>query len=233
MSTATPARIAAAPAGQHLMTTKPMEQYPLLLVDNVTKSFGHQVVLDHVSFAIFAGETVAVVGPSGCGKSTLFNIVGMLESPDSGAVSLCGASAPRITSKQGRFLLRHRIGFLFLSCVLAPNCTVEQNLKIAQIDSKDSASRYDALEKVGLAGAEGCKARTLSSGEQQRLAIAKLLVKPCDLILADEPTGSLDAATRDTTLEYMTVLQDQGKTILVFTHDDVVGTWAETTLRLG
>lgn len=211
--------------------------HAILKVDNVVKKFGDRCVLNGVNFALYPGQVLAISGPSGCGKSTLLNIIGMLEQPTSGAVYLFGGKAPRLSSRKGRRLLREKIGYLFQNCALVPDYSVDQNLKVAQ-STKGSRSyrksvRKKALTSVGLDGVSERKTYTLSGGEQQRVAIARLLLKPCELVLADEPTGSLDPKNRDATLEYLSFLREDGKAILVVTHDPHVVRWADAVLRLG
>lgn len=210
--------------------------HAILQVNNVVKKFGDRCVLNGVNFALYPGQVLAITGPSGCGKSTLLNIIGMLEQPTSGSIQLFGKKAPRLASRKGRRILREKVGYLFQNCALVPDYSVDQNLKIAQ--STTGARAYRKLERektlslVGLSGASDRKTYTLSGGEQQRVAIARLLLKPCELVLADEPTGSLDPKNRDATLEYLSFLRGKGKAILIVTHDPHVVEWADDVLRL-
>lgn len=179
---------------------------------------------------VLEGEMVAITGKSGSGKSTLLNILGLLESADHGTVHLFGEDCLRVRSKDASHLLRLRLGYLFQNYALIDNETVDYNLRIAQAYTKGSRKKkqeikVEALRRVGLANASKRKVYELSGGEQQRVAIARLLLKPCDLVLADEPTGSLDAVNREEVLRMLHDLNDTGKTIIVVTHDErVAGT---------
>lgn len=193
------------------------------LVD-VEKRYRGTVVVDRLNLRIRAGEMIAITGPSGSGKSTILNLIGLLDRPDDGQISLFGAPAPKVGTRQAGRLLRSRIGYLFQNYALIDNETVDANLRVAQRFSPGSgaAQRRAVLDSVGLGEAAGRRVYTLSGGEQQRVAIARLMLKPCDLILADEPTGSLDAANRDELLALLTRLNASGRTIVVVTHDPVV-----------
>lgn len=193
----------------------------------VGKRYGDRVVLDNFSLAVGAGEMIAITGKSGSGKTTLLNIIGLLERPDAGRVSLFGAPAPRVGSRGATQLLRSRIGYLFQNFALIDDATVSQNLDVALLYDRGSrkekeARKQVALDRVGLPAPLSKKVYTLSGGEQQRLAIARLLLKPCDLILADEPTGSLDPANRDAILAILKQFRQEGKTIIISSHDPFI-----------
>lgn len=203
----------------------------------VHKSFDGRPVLQDLTLSVAPGEMVAVTGPSGSGKTTVLNILGLLEPADTGTVRLFGEPAPRVRSVQANRLLRTRLAYLFQSFALIDNATVDENLRIAQTYVKGNAAekqarRRDALHRVGLAGVEGMKPYALSGGEQQRVAIARVLLKPCELVLADEPTGSLDAANRDAVLRMLLALRAEGVTIVIVTHDPVVARECSRVLEL-
>jgi len=206
-------------------------------LSNVIKTYRDTPIINRFNLQVNKGETVALVGASGSGKSTLLNMIGILEKQDSGIINLFGKSAPRIGSLEAQKILRYRIGYLFQNSALIDNETVEYNLKIAQTYTKSptknkQAERKTVLEKVGLSGFEKRSIYELSGGEQQGLAIARLLIKPCELILADEPTGSLDPGNRDIVLALLQELHNLGKTIIVVTHDSVVAEHADRVIRL-
>lgn len=208
----------------------------MLKVNNVSKSFGRKQVLKNISFEIAQGEKVAIVGESGKGKTTLLNIIGMLEKPTSGSIDIMDFSNVKINSKQSRILYRDHIGYLFQNFALLDNETVLKNFKVA-IHSKifgrlSSDEIKQVLEDVGLKDVEYQKVYNLSGGEQQRVALARLMLKPCDIILADEPTGSLDAKNRDMVLEKLDYLNKQGKTVIVVTHDPFVAQWCDRKIEL-
>lgn len=197
------------------------------LID-VTKRYGDRTVLDRVSLTVAPQEMVAIVGPSGSGKTTILNLLGLLESPDAGEVRLFGLPTPAIGSTRAMALLRTRIGYLFQNGALIDDATIGANLDVAlryqRITRRDrERSKVGALQQVGLDSlALRQPVYGLSGGEQQRVAMARLLLKPCDLILADEPTGSLDPVNRDAVLQSLQDLNRQGKTIVIVTHDPVV-----------
>ncbi|HZK05267.1 MAG TPA: ABC transporter ATP-binding protein [Actinomycetaceae bacterium] len=203
---------------------------------HISKSYGRREVLTEFDFELKAGEMVAVTGPSGSGKSTLLNLVGLLERPDRGQVRLFGADAPMPRTARSTRYLRHHFGYLFQNFALVEDATVEQNLEIALAYVHRRSPRKnlirEALEQVGLGGSENQKAFTLSGGEQQRVAIARLLLKPCDIILADEPTGALDPDNRDSVLGLLRELNQRGKSILIATHDPAVENSCVRTVHL-
>jgi putative ABC transport system ATP-binding protein len=196
-------------------------------LDGVCKAYRGRPVLKDTDLSVAAGEMVAVVGKSGSGKSTLLNIIGLLESPDSGVVRLFGKTGPAVRSVAATRLLRYRLAYLFQNYALIDNEPVDYNLRVAQQFVRSSAkekrlSRAAVLERVGLAGLAKSKVFELSGGEQQRVAVARLLLKPCELVLADEPTGSLDNDNRDAVLGMLREMNVAGKTIVIVTHDETV-----------
>lgn len=202
----------------------------------ITKSYDGIRVLDGVDLRIETGEMIALTGPSGSGKSTLLNILGLLEHPDAGSLLLFGQSAPRPRSRAARQQLRHNLGYLFQNFALIDDASIRANLDVALTyagGSEPAAQRReDALARVGLTGDQRRRVATLSGGEQQRLAIARLLLRPCRVILADEPTGSLDDGNRDRVLELLNELHHRGKTIIIATHDAQVVAACDRSLNL-
>ena len=207
---------------------------PICELVNVHKGYRGSVVVDDLSLQIRSGEMVAITGPSGSGKSTVLNLIGLLDRHDRGRVSLFGRPAPKVGSRHATRLLRTRIGYLFQNYALIDNETVEANLQVAQRSSKGggSSQRQAVLDRLGLAGVARRPVYTLSGGEQQRVAIARLMLKPCDLILADEPTGSLDAANRDAVLALLTQMNSAGTAIVTVTHDPIVADRCHRTITL-
>lgn len=199
----------------------------VITLDEVTKSYGRKTVLQDYSLQIQQGEMVAVMGPSGCGKSTLLNIIGLLEGIDGGHIIISGHENPKPSTSLSNKILREHINYLFQSFALVDEQTVDYNLLLGlgnvRGNKKDKDRSIDeALERVGLSGFKKYKIFELSGGEQQRVSVARAWLKPCDIILADEPTGSLDAENRDVILGLIKELHGQGKTILIVTHDPVV-----------
>lgn len=194
----------------------------MIEVRKIKKAYGSHVVFEEMSFDIQAGDRVAIIGKSGSGKSTLLNILGLLDQPSSGQYFLDGMENISIHSSIARRKLRDKIGYLFQNYALLENETVENNIKVAMRygefnNKKDSIA--EALALVGLSGMEKRKVFTLSGGEQQRIALARLLVKPCEIILADEPTGNLDEDNTEVILNLLMKLSDKGKTVIMVTHN--------------
>ncbi|MGH7867009.1 MAG: ATP-binding cassette domain-containing protein, partial [Candidatus Dormibacteraceae bacterium] len=152
----------------------------------VTKRYQGHAVIDDMNLTVGEGEMVAVTGKSGSGKTTVLNIVGLLETPDGGSVRLFGERSPAPRSRKANRLLRYRLAYLFQNYALIDNETVDYNLRVAQAYTRGSKRkkgqlRTQALERVGLANAGDKKVYQLSGGEQQRVAIARVLLKPCEL----------------------------------------------------
>ena len=206
-------------------------------IKDMRKTFRDHTVFDHFSLNVQEGEFLAITGRSGSGKSTLLNIIGLLDTMDSGELTLLGYRDPVIDSRIGRMLLRDQISYLFQNYGLIDERTVKANLNIAAYARPDgkaekSEAMAKALKAVGLSGYEKKHVYELSGGEQQRVAIAKLLVKPARLILADEPTGSLDPDNRTLVLSFLRRLHEEGKTVLVVTHDGEVAKCADRVVEL-
>lgn len=202
----------------------------------VRRSFGSHVVLDGLDLEIARGEMVAITGPSGSGKSTVMNLLGLLDAPESGQISVLGEPAPAPRSGAAYRLIRNHIGYLFQNFGLIDDTTVVKNLEVALAYARQAGPRRaaiaDALAAVGLAGSERRGVHSLSGGEQQRVAVARLLLKPCDIVLADEPTGSLDADNRDVVLRLLHEMNESGKTVVLVTHDPVVVSACSRVVRL-
>ena len=196
-----------------------------LQVDALNKLFGSNTVLHNISFEIQSGESVALVGPSGCGKSTLLNIIGLLETLDSGAISLEGRAYPSINSKKATLMRRTEINYLFQSFALINDWKVSKNLLLALQYTKLSKQEQErliraALENYGIGEKFDAVVNELSGGEKQRVAITRAMIKPGNLILADEPTGSLDKAMATIVIDsLLDSVYANHKTLLMVTHD--------------
>lgn len=196
-----------------------------LQVDALNKSFGSNTVLHNISFEIESGESVALVGPSGCGKSTLLNIIGLLETLDSGTINLEGRVYPSINSKKATLMRRTEINYLFQSFALINDWKVSKNLLLALQYTKLSRQEQErlirtALENYGIGEKFDAVVNELSGGEKQRVAIARAMIKPGNLILADEPTGSLDKAMATIVINsLLDSVHANHKTLLMVTHD--------------
>ena len=215
---------------------------PLVELRALTKVYpeggSERVVFRNLSAGIRRGETVALLGRSGSGKSTLLNLIGGIDTPTAGEVILDGTSLSAL-SEQGRTLFRRRhIGLVFQSFNLIPTLTVMENLLLplelnGTTGKSARAAAQDLLGKVGLADRAGAYPDRLSGGEQQRVAVARAVVHDPALLLADEPTGSLDAETGARVLELLFGLaRNDGRTMLVVTHSDAVARAADRVLVL-
>ena len=198
----------------------------IIELKGVTKSYNKKI-LDNFNMSINENEFVAIVGESGKGKSTLLNIVGLLENVDSGEIIIDGESNIEPNSSKASKILRYKINYLFQNFALIDEETVMKNLMLAlkyvSINKVDKVNRIkEALDKVGLSGYKDKKVFELSGGEQQRVAIARCILKQSKIILADEPTGSLDEKNRDKVICLLKDMNKEGKTILVVTHDKKV-----------
>lgn len=209
----------------------------VIKLEKISKKFGEKILFDGFSLEIEQGDYISIMGESGKGKTTLLNILGLLETPDSGNVTVFGKKNPKFLSKSTRDLRRNEISYLFQNYGLSDNDTVEENLKIVLKYKKQSSTEKSqnidtALKQVGLSGFEKRKIFTLSGGEQQRVALAKIILKNPKIILADEPTGSLDSKNRDYVLNILRGFNKQGKTIVVVTHDTEVAKHAYSFIKL-
>lgn len=187
------------------------------LID-VTKKFGEKKLVSNFSLSIEKGEFVIFSGVSGCGKTTLLNMIGALEPFDEGKIIIDGID---ISNKKNHLnYFRTKVGFLFQNFALVDNKTVKENLSLIRKGSKNSLSIETALIQVGLEDKLNNKVYTLSGGEQQRVALARLLLKKCDIILADEPTGSLDRHNAKMVISLLQQMNQNGKTVIIVTHDE-------------
>lgn len=192
---------------------------------NLNKSFGPVQVLRDLNGGIEEGQITILNGVSGSGKSTLLNILGLLEPFDSGTISWWGERQIKPFSRKAEEILATRIGYLFQNFALVDDQTVRRNLLLAlETVRAGNQEKQQMLKRVmhdvGLPESLLYKyVYQCSGGEQQRVAIARLLLKKCDLILCDEPTGSLDEANRDSIVRLLLDLNRQGKTIVIATHD--------------
>jgi putative ABC transport system ATP-binding protein len=209
----------------------------MIELNNLSKSFGSKKLFSNLNVQIHKQEMVAIVGPSGSGKSTLLNILGLIEPVQSGTLKLLQKQAPKVNSKAARNLMRYEISYLFQNYALIDSASVEKNLTVAQAYTKLSRQekeekRHEALKMVGLEGYEKEKVYTLSGGEAQRAAIARAMLKPGSILLADEPTGSLDSKNRENILCLLKQMRQMSKTILIVTHDPYVAKQCDKVIDL-
>jgi putative ABC transport system ATP-binding protein len=213
----------------------------VVLLENVGRDYrmGEEDVhaVRGVSLAIDAGEYAAIVGPSGCGKSTLLHLIGVVDQPTSGNVTINGERVDRMSDADAtRFRLRN-IGFVFQRFYLMPALTAAENVELpmAEAGLKKSERRSRARELlayVGLGARSEHRPSQLSGGEQQRVAIARALANKPALLLADEPTGELDARTGGEVIELLARLNADGTTVVVVTHDEKLATAARRVVHM-
>ncbi|MFJ5788915.1 ATP-binding cassette domain-containing protein [Lysinibacillus sp. NPDC093197] len=190
----------------------------MIEIKNLSKSFGNRELFKDFSLTIQDGEFIVFSGPSGCGKTTLLNMIGAIEQIDSGKILVDKMDISQKKNQLNYF--GHKVGFLFQNFALIEDKTVSYNLKMIKQKNRSSISLEEALNSVGLLNKLNDKIYTLSGGEQQRIALARLMIKKCDIILADEPTGSLDKANADVVLNILKNMNEDGKTIILVTHDE-------------
>lgn len=184
-------------------------------------------VLDHLDLSLAAGDTAAIVGPSGCGKSTLLNLLGALDRPTSGSIQIGGQDIASFSEEQAAAFRNHSLGFIFQQQHLLPQLNVLENVLVPRLagDWRESAAETEKraltlLESVGLSGRLHHFPWQLSGGEKLRAAVARALINRPKLVLADEPTGSLDPASTDTVADLLLALnRDHGATLIVVTHN--------------
>lgn len=208
------------------MAFSPASSSPLLQVEEVVKSYGSRTVLHRLSFAVGAGERLALTGPSGSGKSTLLNCLGGVDRPDSGRIVLEGTEIQALDSDALATLRRRRLGTVFQFFHLLPTLNTFENvelpLQLIGIPAAERTKRVtEALSRLGLSARAQALPAQLSGGEQQRVAIARALIHRPQLILADEPTGNLDSANGAVILNLLRELTDETRTTLVLvTHSE-------------
>ncbi|HEY6469597.1 MAG TPA: ABC transporter ATP-binding protein [Candidatus Dormibacteraeota bacterium] len=192
--------------------------------------------LRDVNLVIQRGEFVAIVGPSGSGKSTLLNLIGCLDQPSSGHLLFLGEDTSTLTDTKLSRIRNRSIGFVFQMFNLVPELTVYENIELplvyAGVTRQRRAMTTKVLERVGMAHRADHPASLLSGGEQQRVAIARALVNDPALILADEPTGSIDPASAEQVMQLLGELHDQARTIVVVTHNMSVAAVAQRVVRI-
>jgi len=200
--------------------------YKMLKVGNLSKSFGNQLILDNISFDIEKGSTAAIVGPSGSGKTTFLNIIGTLDQADSGKVFFNNQDISFMSEKERSLFRNKHIGFIFQMHFLLPQCTVFENVLIPTLSYTVKTEKLEAqqraeylLEKIGMIQHRNKLPGQLSGGECQRTAFVRALINQPELILADEPTGSLDEENAAILSEELILLNKEfHTTLIVVTH---------------
>ncbi|MAT52337.1 MAG: ABC transporter [Porticoccaceae bacterium] len=210
-------------------------------LESVSKSYVRRgevvTALDNSTFQIDEGEFIAVVGPSGSGKTTLLSILGGMLAPSEGSVFLNETSLYELSSEARAAVRKESIGFVFQTFNLIPWLTALENVQIPlMLAGKSNLEQLEQanamLDRVGLGERMHHRPGELSQGQQQRVALARTLANNPRVVLADEPTGNLDAATREQVMEYLSEFNREGRTIVMVTHDDAAAAYANRTLRL-
>ena len=209
----------------------------MIQLENITKTIGEKVILENLSLKINQGDLVAIVGKSGSGKSTLLNLLGLIDGDYSGHYEIFGQQNVPVNSVKSQAIIREHISYLFQNFALIDNETVEYNLMLAlkyvKLSKKDKVQKIEEiLERVGLSSTLHQKVSELSGGEQQRIAVARAILKPSQLLLADEPTGSLDPEKRDLVLNFLLDMNKEGKTVIIVTHDAYVAQQCHRVIEL-
>jgi putative ABC transport system ATP-binding protein len=193
--------------------------------------------LDGIDLAIDAGEFVAVMGPSGSGKSTLMNILGCLDRPTGGIYRLDGVDVSKMSANQRAEIRNSRLGFVYQNFNLLSRTTALENVELpliygqAPMSARERRERArEIIHRVGLDGREKHTPAQLSGGQQQRVAIARALITDPPVILADEPTGNLDTRTSQDVMEIFERLNDEGKTVIIITHEHDIAEHARRTV---
>lgn len=202
----------------------------MIVVENLTKKFGQKTLFESLNLTIQEGEFVIISGKSGCGKTTLLNIIGGIETADAGSVIVNGQDILKKFNK--RYYYGEVVSFVFQNFALIENKTVKQNFELIDKKNRSELTFEEALNKVGLSDKLNEKVYTLSGGEQQRVALARTYLKKAQLILADEPTGSLDKENAEIVLNILKDLNNNGMTIIVVTHDEDIKNRAKKIIEL-
>lgn len=211
---------------------------PMLELKNISRHYrtGEDVVaLKSISFTISDNEFIAIKGPSGCGKSTLLNILGLLDTPDSGEYLINTKPTDRLSKKERARLRNQEFGFVFQSFNLLPRTSAFDNVMLP-LKYRSGSSRGEkvdtALASVNLLERKASRPNQLSGGQQQRVAVARALVTNPQVILADEPTGNLDTKTGLEIMELFRQIHDQGKTVIFVTHNEDLLSYATRVIEM-
>lgn len=210
----------------------------MIQLENITKSFGSLQVLRGIDLQIEKGEVVSIVGPSGAGKTTLLQIMGTLDAPDTGMVRIDGTEVGRMKEKELSAFRNRRIGFVFQFHQLLPEFTALENVMIPALIAglgrrEAQSSALEMLNLLGLADRAAHKPSELSGGEKQRVAVARALINHPAVVLADEPSGSLDTHNKAELHQLFFDLRDRlGQTFVIVTHDESLARITDRTIHL-
>ena len=211
----------------------------MIHLEGITKSFGSLQVLKGIDLEITQGEVVSIVGPSGAGKTTLLQIMGTLDSPDAGMINIDGTNVSRMKEKELSAFRNKHIGFVFQFHQLLPEFTALENVMIpafiAGVPTKEASMRaMEILDFMGLKERASHKPNELSGGEKQRVAVARALINQPAVILADEPSGSLDSHNKEELHQLFFDLRNRfGQTFVIVTHDEALAKITDRTIHMG
>ena len=210
----------------------------MIHLEGITKSFGSLQVLKGIDLEITQGEVVSIVGPSGAGKTTLLQIMGTLDSPDAGMINIDGTNVSRMKEKELSAFRNKHIGFVFQFHQLLPEFTALENVMIpafiAGVPTKEASMRaMEILDFMGLKERASHKPNELSGGEKQRVAVARALINQPAVILADEPSGSLDTHNKEELHQLFFDLRNRfGQTFVIVTHDEALAKITDRTIHM-
>lgn len=207
----------------------------MIRLECIEKKYGPNLVLRGINLEVKQGEFVSIMGRSGSGKSTLLNLIGGMDRPDRGDIFIAGDEITSFTEDELTLYRRRRIGFIFQFFNLLPHITVSENISMPLllngVDNDQKVAEF--IDLVGLAGKEAHYPYQLSGGEQQRVAIARALIHNPDIVLADEPTGSLDSETGAIIMDLIrTLVKKESKTIVLVTHELHVAEFSMRTVKI-
>lgn len=207
----------------------------MIRLENVEKCYGNNKVLKGINLQVEKGEFVAIMGSSGSGKSTLLNLIGGMDRPEKGKIFIDSSEISTYTDEELTLYRRKKIGFIFQFFNLLPNITIFENISMPLLLNGifDDHKVFEFIKRIGLEGKENEYPYRLSGGEQQRVAIARALIHNPEIILADEPTGSLDSETGKMIMNLITQLSEEtAKTIILVTHEYYIAEYARRILRI-
>lgn len=207
----------------------------MIKLKGVEKYYGNNRVLKGINLEVEKAEFISIMGSSGSGKSTLLNLIGGMDKPEKGSIFINGSEISAYTDEQLTLYRRKKVGFIFQFFNLLPNISVVENIQMPLLLNGDESIKkvYEIIERVGLKGKENVYPYQLSGGEQQRVAIARALIHNPEIILADEPTGSLDSETGIMIMELITQLAEETeKTIILVTHESYIAEYAKRIVRI-
>jgi lipoprotein-releasing system ATP-binding protein len=210
----------------------------MIELNNINKSFGNLQVLKDINLQIGKGEIVSIVGPSGAGKTTLLQIMGTLDKPDSGSVKYNGIDITSYKEKELSDFRNRHIGFVFQFHQLLPEFTAEENIMIPALiagtnDIDAKARAIELMEMLDIADRATHKPSEMSGGEKQRIAVARALINRPDVILADEPSGSLDSKNRDDLYKlFFNLRESLNQTFVIITHDESLSKITDRSIKI-